>query len=640
MKKHVVSSFMAAFMAAGLFVTLVSCAQDDNSSTLLLNSTSVTYKDAQEESTDFVSESLLYYKKSSTPSDILYARFYNGDHYVPYVSINYYLQTFDVFTPVKLSYSDGKYSYEYKVKGKSFPICIDVKNDTIKCTEWAGFIDEDNDPYESTIKKWLKVLKSYFGQKAMVFDLKKYGMQIYGGADDAYVPLCVLNQLFTARNYWEIIYNGDGVYFFESTVPYIYENYKKSSWYMKDDGTVCERPQKLIDLTYNMLCFTHDYCYGQPGYYGFADDGTGFPDAEKVRPADDLCFDDLLSKYGADVKDMLMSSDYLEYIKGLSRLLYYIYGDGHTAPAYVGSHDYLPNFTSAQRNELMTFLTNPENYSMKIVKRAYREDELKAKRNEVAGRTDSQKNPMPFYVLSGGKTAVFTFDSFSIDSDNWKAYYDSNYVSETPNPYDFAGWGLAFPNDPIGDFYKILYELLNNNTYSAVETVLIDVSCNRGGDDRCLMKLLAYLLNEPYLREYDVRSDTSYNFYFSADLNLDGEIDDTDIEYRKVIKNKFNFVVLASRGSFSCGNAFPVICADDGIPVIGEQSGGGACIVRMGCTADGFPYQFSNKRRVSHKADWSTIEAGAPITTGGEILDAADFYNDTKIQAIIDRVLN
>ena len=146
-------------------------------------------------------------------------------------------------------------------------------------------------------------------------------------------------------------------------------------------------------------------------------------------------------------------------------------------------------------------------------------------------------------------------------------------------------------------------------------------------------------MDEPYFRQYDVRSGTSYNFYVYADLNLDGKIDDKDAEYHKTIKEKFNFVVLASRRSFSCGNAFPVICADEGIPVIGEQSGGGACVVGIGCTADGFPYQFSNKCRLSHKVDWSTIESGVSITAGGEILDAADFYNDTKIQAIIDSVL-
>jgi len=29
-------------------------------------------------------------------------------------------------------------------------------------------------------------------------------MEIYGGTDDAYIPLRVLNQLFTVRNYQEI----------------------------------------------------------------------------------------------------------------------------------------------------------------------------------------------------------------------------------------------------------------------------------------------------------------------------------------------------------------------------------------------------------------------------------------------------
>jgi hypothetical protein len=59
----------------------------------------------------------------------------------------------------------------------------------------------------------------------------------------------------------------------------------------------------------------------------------------------------------------------------------------------------------------------------------------------------------------------------------------------------------------------------------------------------------------------------------------------------------------------------------------------------LGCTADGFPYEFSGYNRLSHKSDWSTIETGADITSGGEITAAADFYDDAKLQQIIDSVV-
>ena len=143
----------------------------------------------------------------------------------------------------------------------------------------------------------------------------------------------------------------------------------------------------------------------------------------------------------------------------------------------------------------------------------------------------------------------------------------------------------------------------------------------------------------PNFRQCDVHTDTHYSHYIAADLNLDDKIDSKDDVFRTELKKKFKFAVLTSRSSFSCGNAFPAICADEGVPIIGERSGGGACAVVLGCTADGFPYQFSNKLRISHKSDWSTVETGAPIAQGGEITPGADFYNDTKLQQIIDAVV-
>lgn len=636
MKKQIISLVTVGFVVATLTFTLASCANDGD----VTNITNVVYKDAQEESTNFVSENLPFYKLSNTPSTTLYARFYNGEHYVPYVSLKYFLETHDVFQPVKTSYTDGKYSYEYKVDGKTFPICVDVKNDTIYCAEWAGFIEETNGKEEDAItKKMLNIIKSYTGQKAQTFDLKKYGMEIYGGVDDAYIPLCVLNCLFTTRNYKEIFYNGEAVYFFDyNKSNFVYTNYYKSPWYYNSGNkTICERPQKLIDLTYNMLRFTHDYCYGHPGYYGFADDGNGYPNADIVRAADALSFDEMLATYAPNVQTMLKSSSYVEYLKGLCKLMWFTYGDCHTGTQF---SKYLPAFNKEQFQDWYNYYVGSECKSKKGIENENRRTMLKEARKTAGRDADTEGNPKPFHVLSSGKTAVFTFDSFKVDIDRWKAYYNSNHVAEKPNPADFTTWGLTFPEDPTADFYKALYELTKvGTTYPNVNTILIDLSCNGGGDDRCLTKILAYMFELPNFRQCDVHTDTHYSHYIAADLNLDGKIDSKDDEFRTELKKKFKFAVLTSRSSFSCGNAFPAICADEGVPIIGERSGGGACAVVLGCTADGFPYQFSNKLRISHKSDWSTVETGAPIAQGGEITPGADFYDDTKLQQIIDAVV-
>ena len=592
-------------------------------------------KDAEEESLDFVSESIPLYRLSNSPTELLYARFYKGQHYLPYVAARYFLQTIDNYTFSKTGYSEGKYTYEYSFKGKSYPLIIDVKNDVIICPEWAGYIDGNLNPEEEDVaEKMLRVLQSYSGQKIQTFDLKKYGMEIYGGCDDAYVPLCVLNQIFYTRKYKEVFYNGQGVYVFDYEKDFVYESFNKSSWYMKSDSSVCERPKELVELNYNMLCFTHDYFYGQPGYHGFTDDGNGYPDLAAARAADALNFDAMLSTYAPDVKSQLKSSSYFDYMKGMVKLFDYVYGDGHSTS--MPMLKFLPNFTAEEKNELKKAYSDFR--TVKNKKRSERNAELTEARKNAAGRVDSDNKPIPFYRFSDGKTAVITFDSFNFDADSWKKYYDSSHVGVKPNPDDFEGWGLKFPADVNGVFYSSFYKLTHDDDCSGIERVIIDVSLNSGGQDIVLMNLLTYLIDDAEFLNYDVHNNSSYRYYISSDLNLDGKIDNNDLTYHKVLKQKYKFAILASRRSFSCGNGFPAFCADAGIPVIGERSGGGACVVHIGCTADGFPYQFSGSRRLSHKSDWSTVENGTPPSAGAELSAAADFYDEAKLLEILNQL--
>ena len=74
-----------------------------------------------------------------------------------------------------------------------------------------------------------------------------------------------------------------------------------------------------------------------------------------------------------------------------------------------------------------------------------------------------------------------------------------------------------------------------------------------------------------------------------------------------------NFAVLTSRASFSCGNAFPSVLKDNGILVMGEQSGGGACAVQQMATADGFKYQISSARLRFLNKDGESIDGGVPV---------------------------
>ena len=59
----------------------------------------------------------------------------------------------------------------------------------------------------------------------------------------------------------------------------------------------------------------------------------------------------------------------------------------------------------------------------------------------------------------------------------------------------------------------------------------------------------------------------------SIDKNLDGVIDEKD----DAVSYDFRFALLTTNSSYSCGNFLPCLAQKQGIPVVGQVSGGGTC---------------------------------------------------------------
>ena len=600
---------------------LVSCSQEGDTIT---NITNVVYKDAEEESQNFISEALLVYdgrKRTDEFSDRMYVRFYDGNKYIPYVSVQYYLVHFMKFALKDSSYSNHKYKYNSMVDKKKFSMIVDSENDTIYCPEWAHFLERDlkdnppeGDTLEKVFEKILSYTEFYYGQKAITFDLRKYGFKIYGGTDDAYIPLCILNNLFSCYEFANYVFNGNGVYYVDMTGAYEYESFLSGSLYVDEKGNRKERPKELVNASYNLLCFTHDYLYGQPGYYGFADtEKKGYADANIVAKMDSLGFDDLLSTYDPEVKAQLLSSSYADYMAGLISLFYYTYGDLHASPIFY------PNYLIANMADIRN------SGIKKSAKWDRTNDPTLSQLREKAGKHDEQLE-----LLAGGKTAVIRFDSFKNNVEKWAAYVAVEHEAE-PDPSL-----VEIPDDTNFFIYKSFYALLNDEAYKDVKNVIFDVSNNGGGIESALHYLNAYILGSriDYCMNVPIGSEFRRHFV-EADLNLDCKMDEKDTAYRERIKSRFKFAVLTSFHSFSCGNIFPCACADAGIPIIGERSGGGSCAVGVAATADGLPYRYSKGRRESH-ADGTSFESGAPIT---KELPYEKFYDDAALQAVMDDLM-
>ena len=653
MKK--LTKWFTAFLAFALAFCCASCQYAGDEIT---NVTNIIYKDAEDESKDFITENVPVYKNfnSASPSTSMFVRFYEGNSYIPYVSARYYLENFCSFAIKDTKYVDHKFSYKNTVDGKDFAMVLDTAADTIYCPDWYGYTIRTGDSYTESdegqiYEKYLYGVEFFSGQKPMTFELAKYGFKIYEAIDDAYIPLCVMNQLFSANSYNNFFYNGKAVYLSDYSHQG-YDNYRESPWYVDENGNIINRPAELVDLSYNLLCFTHDYLYGHSGYYGFADKGDGYADESIVKAADALDFDRLLTQYAPDVKANLKSSSYSEYVYGLVLLFNYVYGDLHTWPLF---GKYRPNFDDATVKRI----NDPSDFSTKYQKCYSLLPEYKQ-----AGKTREIKvgnDPIGISLLSGGKTAIIRFDGFEFDDKGWNEYYKQENLVAEPDlsdnevkaklpAYKKEENGEIVDSDTASLFYTSFWTILNDEDYAGVKNVIIDISCNRGGIDWAMFKALSYMIGVIENYQYDIHTDTTNKKIVYCDLNLDGIVwDAKDIEYHnRLVKTTYidangnektdgrglNFAVLTSFDSFSCGNTFPAICADNGIPVIGERSGGGSSMVALGATVDGFPYSYSYKVR-NARTDGSSVEGGIPVV---KELTHEQFYDDATLQSVMDEL--
>ena len=610
------------------------CSYSDNPVTVI---SSISSDAAQEESLAFVSEALPILAPKERLTGSMSARFYNGDTYVPYVGLRYYLSVYMKYSVVSESYARGDYRYviqDSDAGKKRYVIVVNKDLDTIYMPAFGDF--QSMDPSE--VVGFLKLVKSYTGEKSKTFELAKYGFCAYGGIDDVYLPLCVLSNVFSMMNYECYFYNGQAVNFTGSEDDYYdkdsgYVSFYKSPWYTDSAGNLKERPKELVLLSYNLLRFIHENLYGRPGYYGFADDGKGYPVKEKVAATDPLDFEQMLFQNALDIRSLLLSSSYIDYIAGLDMLYDRVYGDSHsffTAKQDYVSSDYIaakygPENLFSKKNALL--MLRMQNYP-KVRKDLKSGDPSGA---SYIGNSSSGSDAPAFEVIDSNKTAIIRFDKFEYDETFWKNYYASPR-SGSPNPADTStSGGVALPDDTVGIFYKSFYALENTPAYSTVKNVVIDLSCNPGGDTAALHYALCFLLDpkDAATLYYDFFTGGKKVETGSADINLDGKIDDKDK------KKNYNFVVLTSDVTFSCGNSFANTCWDNGIKIAGIKSSGGSCVVRYACSADGFPFQYSGCMRESHKADWSNCEDGAPVARA---LTLDQMYSNTELAKAVNEL--
>ena len=354
-----------------------------------------------------------------------------------------------------------------------------------------------------------------------------------------------------------------------------------------------KRSSDVAQFTYDLLRFQFENFYG-------------IKDVLKMDT-----FDAYVTQKG--LKDRLLSVDAEVYDKALAELLMTNVDDGHT-------YYTLPSIYSGKAAETgVKYVQQYQGPRRKgMIEKYTNYLKLRAQTMNLPEGTD------PLFaqgLFMQGSTAVIRFDAFA---------NQSMFVSNTPDPNEDRDVepraALKEGEVPLA-FDCSFYRIKQNKD---IKNVVIDLTCNGGGQVMVLPYILAHFTDDPTMYFRDVALDVVKEFHYKVDLNHDrvwgGEGD--------TYKGKYNFYILTSGFSFSCADFLPTFAKVAGVKIIGEKSGGGTCTVGGFSDGSGSYYNLSSEN-VCVYPDGNTFKhTDAGVAVDYE-LPSSSWYDLQKLDAFV-----
>lgn len=412
-------------------------------------------------------------------------------------------------------------------------------------------------------------------------DFSSYGIDLRSDGEELWLPFSTAADLFTTIALFNGVYDGSEYFFTDATTSYTTDQTANSDSFISNtveryfkDG---KREPDAARLSYNELCLLMDYFYGFPGSAALNDDLVEYGSFDKMLTALD-------EKYSSDkeysLKGLLLSEDLKDYVAGMYLLHMLLFDGGHTTMWYGINNTFQACGLSADD---LTVLANGTGYPLadafsKVLDSQTIYQIMPEVRKAQWGEEKYHKY---------GSTAVFAFDTFMLDFEGWKAFYN--------------GTGDR-PDDELG---LLLDALKQADEDPEVRNFVFDLTCNTGGSSDPAVFIMNIICGLDRLNIYNTGSDQIITTVFDVDTNLDGVFDEKDHEKQYDL----NFGVLESRFAFSCGNLFPCLAKDNGVPLFGDRSGGGSCSIYHCLSAEGQLFVLSSNMRFADK-NGNNIDSG------------------------------
>lgn len=510
---------------------------------------------------------------------------------IPYVSLGDYLSFVG-----GLYGGDGLPSVEYDIKadGSSFMATrtdngsmmgVDAETDVLSFSNFDAFVMEAGDSTMmglvgpageesnglSTLFQDAGMSYEHAG-KVVVINLSDYGIQAIMQDGQAYLPLQTVNDVLVSGRYVQVVFDGQEVLAGGYNSGFLEREYEAPTGQMSEE---------LSAFNYNELRLYLDNFYG-------------------LVPEHEI---DGFVNYFADtgLLDDLVGTDPVAFDTALANLLTLYLDDSHSAflqPSYLSGADAQ---TAIEFGMESGASGSGLNAALEVT-----EDARAKYYPQLAG---AEKGEVNLYE-EVGDTAIITFDEFKAAKGNYREEADLSDPQDTIELVAYAHRQITREGSPI-------------------KNVVIDLSCNPGGEGTTAMFVIAWYKNVAQVALRSTLTGAQSVASYTADINLDGEFDESD-----QLPADLNLYCLTSQGSFSCGNLVPAAFKDStNITMLGRTTGGGACIVLPGTTAIGTSFQISGTMQLGVLKNGSFYSADTGIEPDFTLGKWDTFYDR---QALVD----
>jgi hypothetical protein len=329
------------------------------------------------------------------------------------------------------------------------------------------------------------------------------------------------------------------------------------------------RSQSLADFTYHEFCLNGDFNYALKEKHGIT------------------TFDDFLTRAGR--KADLSSTDPKVADAAIAYVTETDLDDNHStvdAPSSYAGRDFAMN-DPKYKGTSNTFWD-------------------KTFASLTAARTAAYpKGFLPYEEV--GTTAFVTFDEFTGLSGD---YYTTEPTAE----------------DAAKDTFALIEYAHKKINADGIKSVVLDLTCNRGGAATAAAYVSSWMLGGATLHFSALLDGAKASFPMAADVNLDKTFDASDSVAGKKL------YCLTSAISFSSGNLVPSVLKSSGkVTMVGQTSGGGACVIDGTCLADGTQFTFSGSHAVCTVKNGVYYDVDKGVDPDYPITDIANFYDRTML---------